>query len=102
MLQESTKGVLIKIVHLLETADEVDWDDQGQSGRECLYEMHQMTRPTFQAYSMESTNSRWPLHLPDSAKLNRALPHVKAMVSAIRHRDRPAALISGKAALAAM
>jgi hypothetical protein len=38
----------------------------------------------------------------DFAKLNNALPQVKAMVSAIRHRDRPAALISGKAALAAM
>ena len=102
MLQESTKGLLIKIVQLLETADQVDWDDQGQSGRECLYEMHQMTRPTFQAYKMDSKDSKWPLHLPDSAKLNNALPHVKAMVTAIRHRDRSAALISGKAALAAM
>ena len=102
MLQESTKGLLIKIVQLLETVDQVDWDDQGQSGRECLYEMHQMTRPTFQAYRMDSTDSKWSLHLPDSAKLNKALPHVKAMVTAIRHRDRSAALISGKAALAAM
>jgi hypothetical protein len=102
MLQESTKGLLIKIVQLLETADQVDWDDQGQSGRECLYEMHQMTRPTLQAYRMDSTDSKWSLHLPDSAKLNKALPHVKAMVTAIRHRDRSAALISGKAALAAM
>ena len=102
MLQDSTKGLLIKIVQLLETADQVDWDDQGQSGRECLYEMHQMTRPTLQAYRMDSTDSKWSLHLPDSAKLNKALPHVKAMVTAIRHRDRSAALISGKAALAAM
>jgi hypothetical protein len=102
MLQESTKVLLIKIVQLLETADEVDWDDQVLSGRECLHEMHQMTRPAFQAYRMESTDSKWPLHLPDSAKWNRALPHVKAMVIAIRHQDRLAALTSGKAALAAM
>lgn len=102
MLQESTKSLLIKIVQLLETADEVDWDDQGQSVRECLYEMHQMTRPTFQAYRMESTDSKWPLHLPDSAKLNRALPHVKAMVTAVRLRNRAAALMNGKAALAEM
>ena len=102
MLQESTKGLLIKIVHLLETADEVDWDDQGQSGRECLYEMHQMTRPTFRAYKKESTGAKWPSYLPDFGKLNRALPHVKSMVSAIRHQNRSAALISGKAALAEM
>lgn len=102
MLQESTKGLLIKIVQLLETAIEVDWDDQGQSGRECLYEMHQMTRPTFRAYRMDSKDTKWPLYLPDFGKLNRALPHVKAMASAIRHQNRSAALISGKAALAEM
>lgn len=102
MLQDSTKGLLINIVRLLETAKDMDWDDQRQSGGECLYEMHQMTRPAFQAYRMESTDKKWPAHLPDFARLNRALPHVKAMVSAIRHRDRSAALISGKAALARM
>lgn len=102
MLQESTKGLLIKVVRLLETAKEVDWDDQGQSGRECLYEIHQMTRPTFRAYKMDSKDAKWPLHLPDSAKLSRALPHVKAMASAIRHHDRSTALTSGKAALAEM
>lgn len=102
MLQESTKGLLSEIVKRLETAGEVDWDDQGQSGRECLYEMHQMTRPSFQAYRVESSDAKWPSHLPDSTKLNRALPHVKAMVSAIRRKDRGAALISGKAALAEM
>ena len=102
MLQDSTKGLLSQIVKRLGTADEVDWDDQGQSGRECLYEMHQMTRQGFQAYRVESKDAKWPSHLPDSTKLNRALPHVKAMVSAIRRKDRGAALISGKAALAEM
>jgi hypothetical protein len=102
MLQDSTKGVLVKIVQVLETAVEVDWDDQGLSGRECLYEMHQMTRPASQAYRKESTDAKWPSRQPDFTKLNRALPHVKAMVNAIRHQDRSAALFSGKAALAEM
>ncbi len=103
MLQESTKGLLMKIVQRLGSAkEEVDWDDQGLSGRECLYEMHQMTRPKFQAYKMESTGSKWPSHLPNFTKLNKALPHVKLMVRAIRHQDRSAALVSGKAALAEM
>ena len=102
MLQESTKGLLSQIIKRLETTGEVDWDDQGQSGRECLYEMHQMTRPSFQAYRVESSDAKWPSHLPNFAKLNKALPHVKAMVTAIRRQDRAAALISGKAALAAM
>jgi hypothetical protein len=34
--------------------------------------------------------------------LNRALPHVKAMMAAIRRMDREMALASGNAALAAM
>ena len=102
MLQESTKVLLSEIVQRLETAGEVDWDDQGESGRECLYEMHQMTWPAFQAYRVERTDVKWPSHLPDSAKLNRAMPYVKAMVKAIRRKDRAAALISGKAALAEM
>jgi hypothetical protein len=102
MLRESTRGLLSEIVRLLEITGEVDWDDQGQSARECLYEMHQMTRPSFQAYRVESTDAKWPSHPPASGRLNRALPHVKAMVSAIRRKDRAAALISGKAALAEM
>ena len=100
MLQESTKALLIKTVQSLETAGEAGWDDHFEFGSECLYEMHQMTRRSFQAYRMDSSDAKWPAHLPDSAKLNRALPHVKLMVSAIRKRDRAKALVSGKAAIA--
>ncbi len=90
------------MVHTLETASEIAWDDQIEFGKECLYEMHQMTRPAFQAYRTERSDGKWPSHVPDSGKLNRALPHVKAMVSAIRRKDQATALLSGKAALAAM
>jgi len=102
MLQESTKTLLIKTVQSLETAGEAGWDDQIELGNECLYEMHQMTRPSFRAYRMDSSDSKWPTHLPDSAKLIRAMPHVKLMVSAIRRRDRATALVSGKAAIAGL
>jgi len=102
MLQESTKTLLIKLVLSLESAGDTGWDDQIEFGKECLYEMHQMTRPSFQAYRMASSDAKWPAHLPNSVKLNRAMPHVKAMVRAIRRRDQATALVSGKAALAAM
>jgi hypothetical protein len=93
---------LISIVIALETTDQAGWEDQIELGRECLFEMHQMTRSSSHAYRMGSTDAKWPTHLPDSAKLKRAMPHVKAMVSAIRCGDRADALSSGKAALAAM
>ena len=99
MLQESTKILLQTILFSLETRDQ--WDDQIESGNQCLFEMHQMTRPMYRAYKTAGSD-KWPTHIPDSARLSRAMPHVKAMVKAIRRRDRALALVSGKAALAAM
>ena len=102
MLQESTKTLLLAILHSLETAGESGWDDQIELGKECLYEMHQMTRPSFKAYRMNTYDAKWPAHIPNSDKLNRAMPHVKLMVSAIRRKDHATAIENGKAALAAM
>jgi len=102
MLQESTKTLLAKILRSLETAGDAEWDDQIELCRECLYEMHQMTRPSSQPYRIDDGDARWPTHMPSSAKLKQALPHVKSMVSAVRRRDQAAAIESGRAALAAM
>lgn len=100
MLQESTTGLLIRLVQSLESAGEAGFDDQIESGKQCLYEMHQMTRPSFNAYKRVSPDDKWPSHLPNTVRFNRAMPHVKAMVKAIRCKDRVTALFSGKAALA--
>jgi len=102
MLQDSTKGLLIKLVVSLEEPGDGGWDDHAESGRECLYEMHQMTRPAFHAYRSDSAETRWRTRLPDAGNLNRAMPHVKSMCGAIRRQDRVMALASGRAALAEM
>jgi hypothetical protein len=102
MLQDSTKALLMNLIQLLESAAEADWYDLIEFGKECLYEMHQMTRPSFRAYKRDGVAAKFPSNWPDSAKLNRAMPHVKAMVKAIRGRDQAAALVNGKAALAEM
>jgi hypothetical protein len=44
----------------------------------------------------------WASHIPDSKKAIQAMPHVRAMMSAIRHRDQATALECAKAALAEM
>jgi hypothetical protein len=102
MLYESTKSLLQSILQSLETGDETRWDDQTESGNECLYEMHQMSEPLYKAYRSDRLNasSLAQTALPD--KLNRAMPYVRTMVIAIRHRDQIRALASGKAALAEM
>lgn len=98
MLCDSTKTLLKTILQSLQTPDQVGWDDQIESGNQCLYEMHQMTRPSYRAYKIAGSD-KWPTHVPDAAGLNRAMPHVKAMMGAIRRKDRATALQTGKAAL---
>lgn len=102
MLYDSTKTLLRTTLQSLETAEEATWDDQIESIKACLYEMHQMSAPMFRAYKKDSMNSHSPAHNPIGEKLNRALPHVKSMLSAVRQKDRAAAVESGKAALAVM
>ena len=99
MLYESTKGLLRSILSSLERGDGNRWDDQTESGIACLYEMHQMSNPLYKAYRYESTNATLPGQSSLPEKLNRAMPHVRTMVIAIRHKDQSTALESGKAAL---
>jgi len=98
MLSDSTKTLLKTILESMQSPKEVGWDDQIESGNQCLYEMHQMTRPSYRAYKTTGSD-KWPAHVPDGAGLTRAMPHVKAMMSAIRRKDRATALENGKAAL---
>lgn len=102
MLYDSTKTLLQSILRSLEAGVETRWDDQTESGNACLYEMHQMSRPRYKAYRTDSLNSNLPAQISLPDKLNRAMPHVRSMVIAIRHKDQATALQSGKAALAEM
>lgn len=92
MLYYSTKVLLSGILQSLEAADEPAWDDHIESGKECLYEMFQMTGP-----GVKAASETYALE-----KLKRAIPHVKLMMRAIREKDQVTARAHGKAALAAM
>src|SRR5690242_1095697 len=97
MLGNSTKVALIKIVQSLETGDPSAWDDQNESGKYCLLEMHQMSVPAYKGSQADRSNSE-----PAREKLKLAIPHVNSMLRAIRRKDRVGALASGKLALAEM
>jgi hypothetical protein len=94
MVYDSTKILLRSIVLSLEAKNEAEWDEHIESGRECLYEMHQMTRTLCVASTRPVGRS------PHVERLHRAMPHVKNMVGAMRRKDHATALESGKAALA--
>jgi hypothetical protein len=102
MLYYSTKTLLRSILESLERADEAQWDDRIEFGNQCLYELHQMTRQSYQPYRKESPNVQWQSQIPDSERAKQAMPHVKRMMRAIHRRDQTTALESAKAALAAM
>jgi len=99
MVYDSTKGLLRSMVLALETGPETGWDDHIESARECLYEMHQMTRAFCRVEKPKGPHAA--VQIPVE-RLHRAMPHVKEMVVAIRRKDQVAALESGRAALAAM
>ena len=101
MLCDSTKTLMRTILHSLDAPDQTGWDDPIELGNECLYEMHQMTRPSYRAHKVTGSE-KWPSHIPDSSAFNRAMPHVKAMMSAIYRKNRTTAVESANAALAEM
>ena len=102
MLYESTRSLLQSIVQSLETGGQTRWDDRTESGNTCLYEMHQMCRPLYKPYKPDRMNGNSALQDTIPELLNRAMPHVRTMVIAIRHKDQTRAIASGRAALAEM
>jgi hypothetical protein len=102
MLYYSTKTLLRSILESLETGDEAQWDDRLEFANQCLYEIHQMARQSYQPFRKDSPNVQWASQIPDSERAKQAIPHIKRMMRAIHRRDQAAALESAKAALAAM
>jgi hypothetical protein len=102
MVYDSTKTLLRTIVQSLETTDEGTWEDQTESAQECVFEMHQMNHALSMELRPGGVNKRFPVANPHCQKLDRAMPHVKSMMTAIRRRDKAAALESGRLALAQM
>jgi hypothetical protein len=88
MLYLSTKTLLRTIIQSLES--EGGSDDQIESGKECLYEMYQMSRPGV-ASAVDNRASQ---------KLARAIPFVKLMLGSIRRGERVTAIQRGRAAFA--
>jgi len=65
MLFESTTLLLRNLVHSLEDGD-TNWEDHLESGNQCIYELHQMSRPLNR--NAQATTSERAI---------RAIPHVK-------------------------
>jgi hypothetical protein len=95
----STKTLLDSIVRSLKSGDrqdEAEWQAQTELAQACLSEMVELSEPIHGATN--GSTSRY-VHRPVADKLNRAMPHVRAMLGAMRNRDRATALTHGETAL---
>jgi hypothetical protein len=93
------ENLLESIVRGLKTEppqDDAEWQAQTDLVQACLTEMVEMSEPTVNQ-SMGAT-SRY-VHHPVADKLNRAMPHVQLMLTAMRDRDRTTALAHGEVTL---
>ena len=91
----NTKSLLESALRQLNTGEsqpDAEWQVQTEIVETCLAEMSEMSEPTIN--SPKGVNSRY-IHRPAADKLNRAMPHVKAMLAAMRARDRASALKHG-------
>lgn len=95
-----SKDSLKTILEWLDGTDEAGWEDQIGLGEECRADMERMARPSYRRD--KTAYGQGPQRNPDAPKLNRAIPHVRAMLNAMRIRNRAAASEHGRAALAAL
>ena len=93
----STKGLLDGILQWLKTSEdgEDQWQRQTEHAEVCLAELVEVSEPPRCAVP---PTSRYIYH-PFVDKVNRAMPHVSAMLAAMRERNRRLALTHGEAGL---
>ena len=95
----NTKTQLESIVRRLKTEapqDDAEWQAQTDVVQACLVEMVEMSEPTVNP--AKGATSRY-VHRPVADRLNRAMPHVRSMLTAMRDRDRITALVHGETTL---
>jgi hypothetical protein len=95
------KNSLKNVLEWLDGSDHARWERQIELGEECRSEMERLARPKYGG-ARKGSHTFGPERDPDAGRLDRAIPHVRAMLSAMRNRNRAAALEHGRAAMAVM
>jgi len=99
MWYASTKNLLENVTLWLKNEipqNDLEWQTQTELVRACLAEIIGMSKPV--AHPSGLARSRY-VHRPVTDKLNRATPHVRSMLKAMRNRDRMTALAHGEHSL---
>jgi hypothetical protein len=97
MYYGNTKSLMESIVRGLKTEppqNDAEWQAQTDLVQACLTEMVEMSEPTVHP----SMGTRY-VYRPAADKLNRAMPYVRSMLTAMRDRDGTTALAHGETTL---
>ena len=92
----STKSLLESVVRWLKIEapqNDAEWQAQTDLVQACLAKMVQLSEPAIN--SLTRATSRY-VHRPVADRLNRAIPHVRSMLTAMQDRDRAKALADGE------
>lgn len=95
----STKTLLESIVRQLRAEapqNDAEWQAHTAVVEVCLAEMVGMSEPVVSP--SKGVTPRY-IHRPVSDKLNRAMPHVRSMLTAMQQQDRTSALAHGETTL---
>lgn len=89
---------LRSIFYWLEGTDETQWASKIAMAKNCLATMRQRAKPV----KDPSKPGSGTVVNPNAEKINKAIPHVEAMLYALHGRGRTKALESARAAVAEM
>src|SRR6476646_7379126 len=95
----TTADVLEGIVRWLYTGpseNDAEWEAHAELVQSCLAEMAEITETT-DSRSIGATSRNVPR--PVAEKVNRAMPHVRSMLTAMREHDRKTALAHAETTL---
>jgi hypothetical protein len=101
MMYTDAKNSLKSIVDWLDGTDKAGWERQIEFGEQCRSDMERTARPKYSG-ARKGSHTSGPERNPDAGRLNRAILHVRTMLTAMRNRNRAAALEHGRAAMGVM
>jgi hypothetical protein len=96
------KADIERVFHWLQGTDETQWEAQSALLSDAISDARLMAFPLTRADKTGIRSQEPPAVLPGTSEISTALPHLREMFRAVQHRNRAAALESGRAALSSL
>jgi len=96
------KADIETVVEWLEGTDETAFDHYAGFIEEAILDLKELATPKTRRDKNPSRSAELPTVLPGTTEINTALPHLRAMLNAMRRYERAISLEEGRAALACL